>query len=373
MTDEHTPEDTPDDAGASNGSAGPDVATAVAVAAPSTGDKLVAWLGEENAERPMPSLMAAFAGIGGVMAALGLMVAIAGDDNSPRGKILVISVLLLALALAVRLMVKLPPFRAAAVGIAVVAIPAFSIAATVSDGTSTFLTGAVLAVLAIAAWALPGFRNAHILLAIGALALVSAFGSLTAPDNNASKIAECDQYNMEGDYDAFDEAGCYDVYYADTSTSFLPGGVTDNLGEQGAVYLGGAALFFGLTWWLDRRRRRGPGAALAAAGLLSALSGTALLAADFSDDTAPLLVLAVGLVLCIVGTHGGRRATTWWGAALASIGLVAEVAIQWKPDSTGASGGTMIVTGLILFGTAAIAATVQGAQTDQPAEESPEP
>ena len=99
---------------------------------------------------------------------------------------------------------------------------------------------------------------------------------------------------------------------------------------------------------------------------MSALSGTALLTADFSDDTAPLLVLAVGGVLCIVGTHGSRRATTWWGAALASIGLVAEVVIQWKPDSAGANGGTMIVTGLILFGIASIAAAVQMSKPNQP-------
>ena len=261
-------------------------------------------------------------------------------------------------------MVQLPPFRAAAVGIAVVAIPAFSIAATVGDGNSTFLTGAILAVLCIAAWALPGFRNAHILLGIGALALVTAFGSLTAPEDDRAKIDECNQHAMEGNYEAYDAAGCYELY--DNSSSFLPSDITENSGDSGAIYLGGAALFFSLTWWLDRRGRKGPGAALATAGLLSALSGTALLTADFSDDTAPLLVLAVGVVLCIVGTNGSRRATTWWGAALASIGLVAEVVIQWKPDSAGANGGTMIVTGLILFGIASIAAAVQMSKPNQP-------
>ena len=197
MTDEQTPEDIPD-AAANNGGAGTDGAPAVAVASSSTGDKIVAWLGEDNAERPKPTLVATFAGIGGLLAAYGLMVAVAGDSPNPRGKIVTISVVLLALALAVRQFVKIAPLQAAAVGVAVAAIPAFSIAATVGDGDNAgFLTGAVLAVVALAAWALPGLKHRHIMLAIGALALVSAFGSLSGPDT--SDADRCMAYLDAGD------------------------------------------------------------------------------------------------------------------------------------------------------------------------------
>ena len=159
--------------------------------------------------------------------------------------------------------------------------------------------------------------------------------------------------------------------YYDESSSLLPTGITNNFGDQGAIYLAGAVVCFGLTWWLDRRGRKGPGAALAVAGLLSAISGTALFAADLSGKSAALFVLLVGLVVCAVGTHGARRATTWWGAAMAAIGLVWFVALEWQPESSASMGGMMIVSGLILLAVGTAAAAVQqaieGEATTQPA------
>ena len=132
------------------------------------------------------------------------------------------------------------------------------------------------------------------------------------------------------------------------STGFLPVELTDNLGTQGVVYLGGAAVFLGLTWWLDRRRYHGAATGLCAAGLVSAVVGTGLLANEFGSDTGPILVLIVGLLICAIGTHGSRRATTWWGAALAAIGMVALVAVQWEPRSSSSIGGVAILSGLLL-------------------------
>lgn len=351
----------------------------------SVGDRIIDWLGEENADRRRPGLPAAFSGIGGAFAGFGLLMVVIGDDTS-RFKFVYLSLLLLALGLALRLLPTPSEAKAAAVGLAVVAIPTFSIAATVSDGGGEpFLTGALMAVLCFAAWALPGYQHTHILLGIGAIALVSAFGSLTAPDapdmgdmGDYAPVAQCDTYMNEGDYDAYNADNCdqiYNDYYDSMPTmqedTFLPLGISDNLGDEGIIYLGGAVVFFGLTWWLDRRGRRGPGAALCAAALLSALSGSIMLAAELGTDTGPVLVTIVGLVVCVVGTHGRRRATTWWGAAMTASGLVWLITNSTDPSSTRGSGGAIILSGLILVGLAAAAGAVIRAQATPAPAESP--
>ncbi len=272
-------------------------------------------LGLDARLRPRPGLRAAMAGLGGAVVAVGILIAAAGDDPS-RGVIIAVSALIIVAAWVLRTYIEIDEAKAAAVGMVVVGIPTFASATTVSDNQGGFLTGLLGAVLFIAAWALPGFKGRNLLLGLGALALVGAFGSLTSNDNS--------------------------------STGFLPAGLTDTLGNQGVVYLVGAAVFLGLTWWLDRRGYHGAATGLCAAGLVSAVVGTGLLANKFGSDTGPILVLIVGLLICAIGTHGSRRATTWWGAALAAIGTVALVAVQWEPRSSSANGGVAILSGLLL-------------------------
>ncbi len=279
------------------------------------------------------------AGLGGAVAAVGILIAAAGDDPN-RGVIIGVSAIIIGAAWVLRTFIANEEAKAAAVGMVVIGIPTFAVATTVSDNQGGFLTGLLGAVLFIAAWALPGFKSRNLLLGLGALALVGAFGSLTSTDT--SSMERCQQYLSEGEYDRFD-AECDEA-----RAGFLPAGLTDNLGTQGVVYLAGAAVFLGLTWWLDRRNFRGAATGLCAAGLVSAVVGTGLLANEFGSVTGPLLVLIVGLLICAIGTHGARRATTWWGAALAAIGTVALVAVQWEPRSSSAIGGVAILSGLLL-------------------------
>ena len=274
--------------------------------------------GADSRDRPIPSLRAAVAGLGGAVLAIGVLVATLGDDPS-RGLEIAISAALLAAAWALRTSVKLDEVRSAAVGMAVVAIPATVAAVTGSTGTnssSDFGPLFALAVAFIAAWALPGFKSRNLLLALGAIALVLAFGSLTS---------------------------------GDSSDSFLPTAFSDSVGDQGMIYLLGGALYLGFTWWLDRKGHRGTGTAFAAAGLVSTLIGTSTLAGEFGESSAPVFILAVGLVVAFVGSHGGRRATTWWGAVLTAIATVWFVAVQWEPGSTVAIGGVLLVSGVALI------------------------
>lgn len=324
-------------------------------------------LGPDAKERPRPGLRTAMAGLGGVVIAIGVLIAVVGDEPN-RGKFIGASLALMVAAWALRTFVKLEEAKAAAVGVAVVAIPTFAGAVTISNDQGGFLTGLVAAVLFIAAWALPGFKSRNLLLGLGALALVAAFGGLSA--NDKADTAKCDQYLNEGDFDRFD-AECQNSYDDVGGSGFLPVDVTDNLGTQGIVYLVGAGTCLGLTWWLDRRGYRGTATGLCAAGLTSALVGTVLLANEFGDTTGPLLILVVGLLICVVGTHGERRATTWWGAALAAIGIVSLIAVQMEPSSASAAGAVAVISGLILIAIAALSVPIRAAVRKQQTDNDP--
>lgn len=283
------------------------------------GQGIVNFLNREpdSRERPLPSIRTAVAGLGGVVLAFGVFGVALGDDPS-RGGVIAVALAVIAVAWLNRTFVKIPEVQAAAVGMVVVAIPIFAVAATVSDGTSSFWTGLLLAALFIAAWLLPGFKNRNLLLGLGAIALVFAFGSLSSTDGGEA-------------------------------TSSVPTPFTDNVGDQGTIYLVGGAAYFGLTWWLDRRGQRGTATAFATAGLLVTLVGTAMLAAEFGGTWAPIFVLAVGLIVSLVGSHGGRRATTWWGALLTAIAVGWFVTVQWEPNSTVSNGGVALVSGVVLI------------------------
>jgi hypothetical protein len=317
--------------------------------------------------RPHPGFRTALSGIGGLMVAVGVTIAVAGDDPS-RGTLIGVSLVVLLAALALRWFVNVAEVQAAAVGMAVVAIPVFSGAATVSDGTSGALTYLLAAVLFLAAWALKGFRGRTVLLGLGLLAMVGVF-STVASDVGKDK---CETYIENNDYDSyFDE--CQDYTGDGGSNSVLPVEITDNVGSQGVVFLICAALLLGGTWWLDRRGYHGAGTGTVVAGLLSAVAGSALLVEDFGDTGGPLMVVVVGVLVCIVGTHGARRSTTWLGAALASAGAAALVAVQWKPDSVGSAGGVAILTGVLLIGAAFIASPIQRAVAQRDANDAPQP
>ena len=320
-------------------------------------------LGPDAKERPRPGLRTAMAGLGGAVIAFGVLTATQGEEPK-RGIFIGVSLALIVASWALRSFAKLEEAKAAAVGIVVVAIATFAVALTVDDGQGGFVTGLIAAALFIAAWALPGFKSRNLLLGLGALALVGAFGALSADDNSNGEIEKCDQYLEVGDYDSFD-AQCEGVYDDAFSSGFLPLGLTENLGTQGIIYLGGAGMFLGLTWWLDRRGYRGTATGLCAAGLASAVVGTGLLANEFGDTSGPILVLIVGLIICIVGTHGERRATTWWGAALAAIGIVSLVAIQMEPDSAAATGTAALISGLVLVAIAALSTPIRAAIRNQ--------
>ena len=240
-------------------------------------------------------------------------------DSGSRGRAFGAAVLILAAALAIRLVVKgQPDLKSAGVGAGVVGVLVLGVAIVyedVGDAWGMFIVGA----LYLAAWVLPGFRGRSIMLGLGALFMVAAVGVGTAGD----------------------DAGQGEVF------SELP--FQDLVGDQEVVFLLAAALLLGLVWALDRAGYHGIGTSLVVAGLISAFVGVGQATSNLDDVGAAILIIAVGLFVCFVGSHGDRRATTWWGALLATIGVVGFFGSTMTPDSISSTAGMLMLSGAVLI------------------------
>lgn len=320
----------------------------------------------DSHERRTPSLTAALAGLGGVLVAFGVLITI-GDDPSV-GVIIAVSLAIVAAAVAVKWFLGTrPQAGAAALGALVVGLVAFGagIAEATDKGPGVLVFGLVGG-LHVAAWLLKPFRGKTLLVGLGSLALVGALASL--PDAFDGGVAgddaveRCEEFLEEGDFDRYDEENCDDVLFSnfeDVGNDILPGVFTDGVGSAGWIYLLCSAGLLGATWWLDRKAYRGTATGLAASGLVSATVGASLLAEDIGDTGGAFLVLMVGVVVCLVGSHGSRRATTWWGAALAVIGLLVLLASIIEPTSTSAGAMVAFLAGALLIGVPVLVAAVR--------------
>ncbi|MFN5606027.1 MAG: hypothetical protein ACK49V_15950, partial [Actinomycetes bacterium] len=146
-----------------------------------------------------------------------------------------------------------------------------------------------------------------------------------------------------------------DECYEDNLYSDLPGSVGDYLGKQGVIYMiAGTALILGVAT-LDRRGYRAVGTALIPAGMVAILVGALLMAVRMANAGAGVLAAIAGLALCFVGSRGDRRAMTWWGAAMTTIGVAGFFLGAFTPDSNSgiafaiiAAGGTLALTPYVI-------------------------
>ena len=290
-------------------------------------------LGADARERPVPQFSTAVAGLGGAVVAVGALAAVA---DSGRDALIAVSLMLIVGATVLRLVVATQvEARAAAVGAVVLAIPAFAGAATSNGDDAGTATALLTAALYISAWALPGFRGRTVLLGLGALTAVGALASLAG-----------------GDESEFGSSGGFD---------FVPSGLSDTLGT-GFVYLVGGVVLLVAVWRLDKAGYRGTATGLAAAGLVASFVGTVLVATDVADAGGALLVLVAGAAICLVGAHGGRRATTWTGATLATFGAVGLIAVTTKPSSVPGFAGALLFAGVLLIGAAVVVRSIRAGQ-----------
>lgn len=287
-------------------------------------------LGPEARLRPSPRLGLALAGIGGVVAAAGGAALITGEEGE-QGRAVVAGLVVLAGALIVRLVVRgHEAVRAAAVGAGAVGMVVTVVAATAESEGDTMPLLLLAAVLG-AAWVLPGFRGRPLMLGLGAAALVAAL--VSAVDGETAEIGS----------DTVDE------YYDDGASPLLPFGFGSDTTQQGTVALLCGAVLMGGVLLLDRRRWHGVATPLVPVGIVASTVGLGLLVADFDSTAAgALLATAVGGLVAGVGSAGGRRATTWWGAGLAAAGSVALVVSLVEPSGFTGGAVTVLCVGVLL-------------------------
>lgn len=290
-----------------------------AAAGPSLRERLD-QLGPDAKERPAASLHTALAGAGGAFVGAGVILACIGQSFS-RGRAFVAGLLAVGGGVAIRMLLpKHLELGAAAVGLGAVGIAAIA-GATVGDSVSA-LPFVVATLLYLAAWVAPGFRGRPLMVGLGAFSVVLTLAAATTSDG-----AFCDEYSCSTE----------DVLF-------------EQLQRAGVAFLVSAALLLGLVWLSDRHGFRGIGTGLAASALLAAAIGTGATMSNLGGVGGGILIALVGLIICAVGSHGARRATTWYGATTAANGIVALMVGMFTPESTGDSGALLVVGGLLLIG-----------------------
>lgn len=293
-------------------------------------------LGDDAKVRPEPRLTTALSGLAGVLLTIGWSSLLSGDSGSMSG-LYAGAITAFGAGLAIRLKAnKNADLQAAAVGAGISSLLLFCVA-VIGDTEMNAGLGLILtSVLHVAVWVLPGFRGRSIFLGFAALALI--FGLSSALGGEVLTNDRCEELYYE-DGDVPDE--CYE----DNVYSDLPGAVGDYLGKQGAIYLvAGTALILGVAT-LDRRGYRAVGTALIPAGMVAILIGALLMAVRMANAGAGVLAALAGLALCYVGSRGERRAMTWWGAAITTIGLTGFFLGAFTPDTNSGTAFTVIAAG----------------------------
>ena len=272
-------------------------------------------LGPDARDRPAVRLSIALAGVGGVAAAIGIATAIIGDDVDGRPRKIAAAVVVVVIAYAVRLGVKSQAeLRSAAVGAAAIGIP--GLAAAMTNGDPVGGTLVLAAVLLVAAWALPGMRGRPLLLGAGAVALVFALTTFS--------------HTTAGDTQLFDL------------------GVADFIGGKSWLFVLAAVVLLGMVWWLDAHGYYGVGTSLVIAAVIATALAVLKVVESLGSTSAALLIALTGLAVAIVGDHGQRRASTWFGVAVAGIGTIAVFASSLKPSTNGDIATTLILAGVAL-------------------------
>lgn len=286
-------------------------------------------LGAEGRERPAPRLHAALAGAGGVVFAAGVTTLVVGDDGG-RGRTAAAGVLVILVAAAARLWrganeeMRAGAIGALASGIAVLGVALFD--AGEYTNTGPYL---VIALLYLAAWALPGFRGRPVLLGLGLLAIVVGVGVGQVSDEIVG-------------FAGFDQAA----------------------NDLAVVFLLGAAALLALVWLLDRQGYRGVATPVVVSALICALIGLVAAAISFDEEGSAFLLTVVGFIVCAVGHLGARRATTWYGAYLTAAGVTTLLAAIVEPTSTTGAGITLLSAAALLLATPVVIKAIDAARAD---------
>ncbi len=283
-----------------------------------TRPSFVERLGPAARERQPTTSIGALGAAGGVAVAIGVLLFL-GDDPHRAGFI----VFGAALVVGAWFLVSASPataldLRAAAVGVVTVGIVAFAFGAMGDEPGAErwFLIGALF----LLGYLTPGFRGrtfmlgAALIAGIIAMSIALADQSLAGPGGPAPLLG-------------------FDV----------PG----RLATHGriAVICGAACCL--ATILSDRRALRGIGAAFAAAAIAAAIGGSVLLWSDSERIANAVAVALSGIATVATGHLTRRRATTWVGAGITTIGLAMIPVAAFEPDAAAANAPWLILGGAV--------------------------
>ncbi|HUQ39796.1 MAG TPA: hypothetical protein VM030_06540 [Acidimicrobiales bacterium] len=289
----------------------------IAVARP-VGDGPAQWLheraGERAVERPRPSLEVGTVGVGGAVAAMGVLT-FAGGQLADSNLLAFLVAALLAgagIALLLRGPEELRPAGVAMSGIAVPAAITFLLA---SGGEPNFTIVGLLSAVALLALYLVGPAPGHTFHLT--MAVVSMWFLLIG-------LTE-DSLGVGGGLPSIDSA-------------FTMGG---------SISLVAGALFLGAAWWLDHNGLRAMATPFLTIGILAAAFGLFAIGAENGALIGGLLALVIGAALCIAASGGDRRGTMWAGLAFIGAGLL-TIAGELAPD--GDKGLVTMLVAVVLGG-----------------------
>jgi hypothetical protein len=103
-----------------------------------------------------------------------------------------------------------------------------------------------------------------------------------------------------------------------------------------------------MVWWLDAHGYYGIGTSLIIAALIATALAVLKVVESLGSTSAAVLIALTGLAVALVGDHGQRRASTWFGVAVAGIGTIAVFASSLTPSTTGDIATTLILSGAAL-------------------------
>jgi hypothetical protein len=335
------------------------------------------------AVRPPLTLVGVLAAVAGALIAVAIIIVIGiSDDPSPW--------LLVVLALVVVLggwsigmaltaltdwerrpgrLAELIPLGSVMAAVGAPALVAGLVATQTVDATGTPSTSlvwwptAVLALVLLALWLVPGLQGRPVLMASGLLMATWSLAGLIAvqvgTDSSDRRISTYD----EGPYFANPFAG-----FAD-----LTGNIGDAYRAASIVAFAAGVAFLLIAAIVDRVGLPGLGTPLIVAGVIAGGIGAQGVVTDQAVLQALVPLLLVVLVVA-VGVLGGRKATTWLGAVL-SVGLIIQLALALLGDdpSAGVAAALIGLFGLLVLLGAVALATARPGRTDGPTSAPPIP
>jgi hypothetical protein len=335
------------------------------------------------AVRPPLTLVGVLAAVAGALIAVAIIIVIGiSDDPSPW--------LLVVLALVVVLggwsigmaltaltdwerrpgrLAELIPLGSVMAAVGAPALVAGLVATQTVDATGTPSTSlvwwptAVVALVLLALWLVPGLQGRPVLMASGLLMATWSLAGLIAvqvgTDSSDRRISTYD----EGPYFANPFAG-----FAD-----LTGNIGDAYRAASIVAFAAGVAFLLIAAIVDRVGLPGLGTPLIVAGVIAGGIGAQGVVTDQAVLQALVPLLLVVLVVA-VGVLGGRKATTWLGAVL-SVGLIIQLALALLGDdpSAGVAAALIGLFGLLVLLGAVALATARPGRTDGPTSAPPIP